>query len=254
MINVFKIGGNVVDNPSALKAFLSDFARVEGPKVLVHGGGKEATRLSAQMGLETTMVNGRRVTDAATLDVCTMVYAGLVNKRVVAGLQRLGVNAIGLCGADGALIISRRRDPKPVDYGFVGDVRSVNTDTLGSLIAAGLVPVVCAITLGEDGQLLNTNADSVACAVASAAATVDAARLTFCFEKPGVMLDVDDPDSVIPEISTQSFEDLKGRGVVHSGMLPKIENALAACRAGVESVTITSAENFLQSCGTVIRL
>lgn len=257
MINVAKIGGNVIDNPEALKRFIKDFAKLPTPKILVHGGGKEATRLSNRLEIPTQMIEGRRVTDAATIEVVTMVYAGLINKRIVAMAQAVGINAIGLCGADAGLITSRRRSPEPIDYGFVGDVVDVNHRALEQLLNSGLVPVICAITLGEnpeEGLLLNTNADSVACAVASAAAKIGQTRMHYCFEMPGVMLDVNQPDSVIPEINSEEFEHLKSRGVVHSGMIPKITNALAACRAGVESVIIKSSESLNSDSGTVIRL
>lgn len=257
MINVVKIGGNVIDNREALERFLDDFAAMPSPKILVHGGGKEATRLSARLGIPTTMIEGRRVTDEATIDVVTMVYAGLVNKRIVALLQARGVNALGLCGADANLIPARRRSPLPVDYGFVGDIDSVNTAALRSLLNAGFVPVVCAITRCEnpaEGLLLNSNADSVACAVASSAAEIDRTVMHYCFEMPGVLADVADRDSVIPVITPASFEELKSNGVVHSGMLPKITAALKACAAGVDSVVIKSSDALNASAGTIVRL
>ncbi len=254
MIRVVKIGGNVIDNPEALGRFLDDFAQLPGKKILVHGGGKEATRLSAALGIETTMINGRRVTDAATLDVVTMVYAGLVNKRLVSGLQARGVNAIGLCGADGRAVVSHRRSPEPVDYGYVGDIDSVNTELISALMATDMVPVFCAITSTIKGQLLNSNADSVASAVALAAASVEAVELHYCFDKPGVMLDIDNPDSVIREINEEKFRELKAEGVVHSGMLPKIENALSACRRGVSAVYIEAGVGESYSPRTVVKL
>lgn len=254
MIQVVKIGGNVIDNPDALGRFLDDFAALKGKKILVHGGGKEATRLSAALGVETTMINGRRVTDAATLEVVTMVYAGLVNKRLVSGLQARGVTALGLSGADGASITSHRRPASPVDYGFVGDIDSVNSDLISALLDGGIVPVFCAITSTSSGQLLNSNADSVASAVALAAASIEPAELHYCFEKPGVMLDVDDPSSVIPYINEEKFASLKAEGIVHSGMLPKIENALDACRKGVSAVYIEAGVGESYSPRTVVKL
>lgn len=259
MINVVKIGGNVIDNLEALASFLDDFSAMPSPKILIHGGGKEATRLSARLDIPTTMIDGRRVTDAATIEVVTMVYAGLINKRIVAMLQARGTNAIGLCGADAGIIPATRRPAAPVDYGFVGDIDAerVNHNAIGSFLEAGMTPVFCAITLCNnpaDGLLLNSNADSVACAVASAAARLDRAVLHYCFEKEGVMLDVDNPDSVIPEITAQSYADLKNRGVVHSGMLPKIDNAFSAVRAGVESVIIKSSAALNKAGGTTVRL
>ena len=254
MIKVVKIGGNVIDNPEALGRFLDDFAALDGPKILVHGGGKEATRLSAAMGIETTMINGRRVTDAATLEVVTMVYAGLINKRIVAGLQARGVNALGLTGADGRTIVSHCRPANPVDYGFVGDIDGVNRQLVQTMIDSGIVPVFCAITCSAEGQLLNSNADSVASAVALCAAEIGPTELHYCFDKPGVMLNVDDPASVIAEINEESFARLKADGIVHSGMLPKIENALAACRCGVSAVFIEAGVGEAYAPRTVVKL
>lgn len=258
MIKVVKIGGNVIDDPQALQSFLTDFARLPGPKILVHGGGKEATRLARDLGIETTMIQGRRVTDALTIDLVTMVYAGLINKRITAILQSLGQNAIGLSGADGALIPATRRPPLPVDYGFVGDIDpdDISTQTLGTLLDGGMTPVVCAIALNKDpltGPLLNCNADSVAQSVAVACSRIAPTMLYYCFEKPGVMLDIDDPSSVIPEIDRPTFDALVASQKVHSGMIPKIENALQAVRAGLQSVVIKSSDALLMPSGTVIR-
>lgn len=255
MINVVKIGGNVVDNPAALAAFLRDFASLKGPKILVHGGGKEATRLSTTLGIETQMIDGRRVTDRQTLDVVTMVYAGLINKRIVAMLQAEGCNAVGLSGADGNVIPARRRPANPVDYGFVGDIApsAVNDRLIASLLAAGVTPVFCAICHDDAGTLLNCNADSVAAAVAQGASRIDATRLTYCFEKPGVLADVDDPESVIELVTAESFVTLREQGIVAKGMIPKIENALACAAAGVAEVRICQAEALTVGGGTVIR-
>ena len=253
-IRIVKIGGNVVDNPQALSRFLDDFCRMAGPKVLVHGGGKEATRLSAALGIETTMIEGRRVTDAATLDIVTMVYAGLINKRIVAALQARGIDAVGLCGADGNLIKARRRPAQPVDYGFVGDIdpMDVNDFLIARMVRESQVPVVCAITHDGEGQLLNCNADSVASAVAIACSRISSADLIFCFEKPGVLADPDDDSSVIRQIDSDSFESLKEEGVISSGMIPKITGALRAISSGVSEVYIKSADTLLQPAGTLI--
>ena len=255
MINVVKIGGNVVDNPAALTAFLRDFATLKGPKILVHGGGKEATRLSTTLGIETKMIDGRRVTDRQTLDVVTMVYAGLINKRIVAMLQAEGCNAVGLSGADGNVIPARRRPANPIDYGFVGDIdpRAVNDRFIASLLAAGVTPVFCAICHDGGGSLLNCNADSVAAAVAQGASRIDATRLTYCFEKAGVLRDVDDPASVIELVTAESFVTLREQGIVAKGMIPKIENALACAAAGVSEVRICQAEALTVGGGTTIR-
>ena len=252
MLKIIKIGGNIVDNPAKLQTFLADFAALEGDRILVHGGGKVATAISAALGIETTMIDGRRVTDARTLEVVTMVYNG-INKQIVSILQSLGCNAVGLCGADGRLIVSQRRAPEPVDYGFVGDPVSVNTTLAGSLTADGYALVIAPITLdmAADGGkkdvscgLLNTNADTVAQTLAVAMAGIsDEVELVYCFEKQGVMLDIDDDASVIPQIDRARFAELKSSGAVHSGMLPKLENAFRALDAGVGRVVICAAEN-----------
>lgn len=255
MIEVVKIGGNVVDNPDALSAFLADFASLPSPKILIHGGGKEATRLSKTLGIKTTMIEGRRVTDADTLQVVTMVYAGLINKRIVSLLQSLGCNAVGLSGADGNLIPAKRRNPEPVDYGFVGDIDAakVNSDMLYSLLNGEFTPVVCAICHDSNGLLLNCNADSVAGAVAVGASRLGSVRLTYCFEQPGVMRDVADSNSVIPMIDEAGFEQLRADGIVDKGMIPKLHNALRCASAGVSEVRICSSQALLGSSGTIIR-
>lgn len=253
-LKVIKIGGNVVDNPEALTRFALDFTRLEGPKLLVHGGGKEATRLSQALGIPTQMIDGRRVTDLATLDVVTMVYAGLVNKRVVALLQSLGVNAMGLSGADANAIRATRRNPVPIDYGYVGDISAagVNAPVITHLTQAGITPVFCAITHDGNGTLLNCNADSVASAIAKGCAAVMDVELIYCFEKDGVLTDVDRPDSLITHVTPEIFADLRAKGVVSAGMIPKLQNALEAISCGVKSVTIKNAANLLSDRGTVI--
>lgn len=254
MITVVKIGGNIVDDAQALDAFLADFATLPGKKILVHGGGKEATRLSAKLGIETTMINGRRVTTRETLDVVTMVYAGLINKRIVSKLQALGCNALGLSGADGNLIKATRRNPEPVDFGYVGDVSddSANSLLIKALTGDGFVPVICAITHDGNGQLLNCNADTVAQAMAVGASKVDDTQLVYCFEQPGVMRDIDDIDSIIPLITKDIYADLKVRGIVNKGMLPKLDNAFVAIANGVKSVIIKHAKNLNNDIATVI--
>jgi acetylglutamate kinase len=245
MLKIIKIGGNIVDNSAKLHSFLADFATLEGDKILVHGGGKMATAISAALGIETTMINGRRVTDARTLEVVTMVYNG-VNKHIVSILQGLDCNAVGMCGADGRLIVSRRRAPEPVDYGFVGDPVAVDSGFARRLIGAGQVLVVAPITLDADtGGLLNTNADTVAQTLAVAMASLSdvLTELVYCFEKQGVMLDVEDESSLIPFVDRAHFAELKSSGAVHSGMLPKLENAFCAIDQGVGRVVICAAEN-----------
>lgn len=243
MLRVIKIGGNIVDNPAKLDRFLADLSTIPGAKVLVHGGGKVATTISQSLGIETLMIDGRRVTDAETLKVVTMVYAGLINKTIVSKLQTLGTDAIGLCGADGRLVVSRRRSPLPVDYGYVGDPVEVNATLIAELTAAGRTLVVAPITYGGGEGLLNTNADTVAQSIATAlAAAGHPTELVYCFEKQGVLMDVDDDNSVIPRITPAFYADLKGRGVVAAGMLPKLDNAFKAIAEGVKSVVICSAE------------
>lgn len=256
MINVVKIGGNVIDNPEALAAFLSNFSRLEGKKILVHGGGKEATRIGESMGIKANMIDGRRVTDRATLDIVTMVYAGLINKRIVAMLQGFGCNAVGLTGADGNVIPATRRPSEPIDYGFVGDIdpAKVNDRFIASLLEGGAVPVFCAICHDCNGTLLNCNADTIASSVALAASRIGVTRLTYCFEKPGVMSDVNDEDSVIPLVTEDSFERLKEEGIVAAGMLPKLQNALKSAREGVAEVRICRADDLLkEDKGTKIK-
>lgn len=253
-ITVVKIGGNIVDNPEALAAFVKDFASLPGRKILIHGGGKEATRLSARLEIPTTMIEGRRVTSRETLDVVTMVYAGLVNKRIVSMLQAAGCNALGLSGADGNAIRATRRPATPVDYGFVGDIANtgVNTDLMAALLDAGITPVYCAITHDGNGTLLNCNADTIASAVAIGASTIAPTDLIYCFEQPGVMRDIDCPDSLIPAINPESYAQLRADGVVNKGMIPKLDNSFRAIESGVRSVIIKHAANLTNQTGTVL--
>jgi len=254
-ITVVKIGGNVVNNPSELKQFIADFAQLDNPKILVHGGGREATRLSAALGLETKMIDGRRITDEATLDVVTMVYAGLVNKRIVAALQAEGCDAIGLCGADASIIRATRRNPEPIDYGFVGDISDdgVDESEIAHMLRNEHVPVFCAITHDGNGQLLNCNADTVASAVACAASHIMPVHLIYCFERKGVLANENDESSVIRSITTDNFIELKNNGTISGGMIPKIENALNAVKHGVKSVTIKASQDLLTAkAGTTI--
>jgi len=242
---VIKIGGNVIDDAEGLQRFLVRFANLRGAKILVHGGGKIATRMAADMGIEAKLVEGRRVTDEAMLRIVTMVYAGLTNKQVVAQLQAAGCNAIGLSGADGNAIRTVKRPVHTVDYGFVGDMlpSSVDTDTIATLVDAGLTPVFSAITHDGQGQLLNTNADTIAAALAVALSSRYATSLVYCFEKRGVLRDVNDENSVIAEIRLGEFEPLKTSGVIADGMVPKLQNAFEAIGKGVEEVCIGHADN-----------
>lgn len=254
-INVVKIGGNVIDDPSALSDFVRIFSNLKGPKILVHGGGKEATRLSKDMGIETVMIEGRRVTDRATLDIVTMTYAGLINKRIVAMLQAAGCNALGFSGADGNIIKATRRPATPIDYGFVGDIdpKDINDTLIQILLEAGITPVICAICHDGNGTLLNCNADSVASAIAIGASRIAPTVLTYCFEKAGVLANVDDERSVIPFITKDNFKTLKENGTIAKGMIPKLTNALDSASKGVQEVRICKAENLLTDLGTIIK-
>lgn len=254
LLKVFKIGGGIIDEAPLLERFLTELARVPGPKILVHGGGKGASQLLASMGIAPRMVEGRRVTDAATLDVVTMLYAGKTNKHIVALLQQRGVNALGLSGADGDSIRAVRRPVAAVDYGFVGDLHaaSVNTELLTRLLQAGLTPVFCAITHDGQGQLLNTNADTVASAVAQALAGAYAVELHFCFEKDGVLADVQDDRSVLTRLALADYQAMKASGTVAAGMVPKLDNAFAALAAGVQAVVIENALNINKPVKTTL--
>ncbi|TKC55767.1 acetylglutamate kinase [Pedobacter hiemivivus] len=247
-LSVIKIGGNVIDDSEKLHRFLLDFTALPGDKILIHGGGKIATELGVSLGVEAKMVEGRRITDIETLRVVTMVYAGLINKNMVAQLQAKGCNAIGLTGADGNIIKAVKRPVKDIDYGFVGDLdaSSVSTKTLSSLLDAGLVPVLCAITHDGETQLLNTNADTIASAVAVAMSDLYETSLIYCFEKRGVMRDIDDDSSLVTEIKMEQFDTLKSEGVVSGGMIPKLHNAFEAIKSGVSAVYIGKADELPQ--------
>jgi acetylglutamate kinase len=247
-LTIVKIGGNVIDNSENLHHFLEDFSALKGAKILVHGGGKVATDLGITMGVEAKMVDGRRITDIQTLRIVTMAYAGLINKNIVAQLQARSCNAIGLTGADGNTIKAVKRPVKTIDYGFVGDLdeHSVNVDTISSLLQASLIPVFCAITHDGDTQLLNTNADTVASAIAVAMSGVYETTLMYCFEKRGVLRDVEDEDSLVAEIRSDEFESLQEQGVVSGGMIPKLHNAFEAIKSGVKEVYIGHADELLK--------
>lgn len=246
-LHVIKIGGNVIDNPSALEKFLLDFSRVDDLKILIHGGGKLATQFAEKLGVEQTMVEGRRITDAETLKIATMVYAGFINKNIVAKLQSQHCNAIGLSGADGNAIQSSKRKVKAIDYGFVGDIESagVNVNFISSLLDGGVVPVFSAITHNKEGQLLNTNADTIASALAVALSKKYEVQLNYCFEKKGVLRDVDDDTSVINTITSDSYKQLLAEGVIFKGMIPKLDNAFDAIKNGVSSVMIAHSDDLI---------
>ncbi len=241
---VVKVGGNVIDDPQRLRQFLYDFVSLPGSKILVHGGGKIATETGDRMGVESVYVGGRRVTDADTLRLVTMVYGGLVNKEIVVALQAQGANAIGLTGADGNLMKAKRRPVSGVDYGYVGDMQQgdVNTDLLSALLERNLLPVLAPLTHDGAGSMLNTNADTIAQEVAVAMSSAYQVQLIYCFEKRGVLRNPEDEASVIQDIRKTDFDQLKTAGVITGGMVPKLENAFAAIKEGVEKVIIGQAD------------
>jgi acetylglutamate kinase len=246
-LNIIKIGGNVIDNPRSYKQFLEDFSALDTSKILIHGGGKIATKIAVKLDVETKMVDGRRITDLPMLEVVTMVYGGLVNKQIVAQLQALGCNAIGLTGADGGVILAKKRAVKDIDYGYVGDVEKVDNKLITVFLQNGLTPIFAPLTFDKEGNMLNTNADTQASSVAVAMAG-DAERrpyevnLIYCFEKKGVLSDPDDNDSVIPKLTPALYAEYKASGVINAGMIPKLDNAFAALQRGVAKVTICHAD------------
>lgn len=237
-LTLVKIGGNIIDDANELQQFLTDFSKIEGNKVLVHGGGKSATKMAKSIGLVPQMIDGRRITDAAMLEVVVMIYAGQINKEVVAQLQANNTNAIGFSGVDGNLIQSEKRNHPTIDYGFVGDVKKVNTSLLQTLIQAGITPVFCAITHDKKGQLLNTNADTIASELSIALSEVFDVTLNYCFEKPGVLYDAEDDSSVIDQINQELYTKLKDEKAIHSGMIPKLDNCFNSLIKGVQKIRI----------------
>ena len=237
-LQIVKIGGNVIENREALKDFLTDFTKIKEAKILVHGGGKEATQMAEKLGIPVQLIEGRRVTDSANLDIISMLYAGKLNKTIVAQLQAFDCNALGLSGTDGNSISSQKRAPEPIDFGFVGDVTQVNDALFKTLLTQNITPVCCAITHDNKGQLLNTNADTIASEIAIAMSAHFDVTLSYCFEKKGVLQQVEDEDSVIPIINTSLYETLKRENTIHSGMLPKIHNCFEALKKGVAQVRI----------------
>lgn len=240
-ITVIKVGGKIVEEDASLAALLDRFAAIEGRKVLIHGGGRSATRIAERLGIESKMVNGRRITDSETLKVVTMVYGGLVNKNIVAQLQATGINALGLTGADCNIIKAHKRPVGEVDYGFVGDVEHANGEMLSALIEQGIVPVVAPLTHDGKGNMLNINADTMAAETAKALAAHYNVTLVYCFEHPGVMRNPEDSQSIIPRITHAIYKELLADGTVSGGMIPKIDNAFNAIDNGVEKVIITHA-------------
>lgn len=237
-LKIIKIGGNIIDNELALDAFLTNFSLLEGPKILVHGGGKLASKLSVQMGVEVQMVEGRRITDLSTLEIITMVYAGQINKTIIAKLQANECNAVGFSGADGNTIVAERRPVKKIDYGYVGDVKKVDIQVPELLLESGITPVFCAISHDHKGQLLNTNADTISSELAIAFSKKYRTALYYCFEKKGVLKNVEDENSVIEKITPNQFKELIDAGIIVEGMIPKLENCFYALENGVEKIGI----------------
>ena len=251
-ITIVKVGGKVVEEEESLNSLLNQFLKISGNKILVHGGGRSATELANRLGIETQMVNGRRITDAATLEVVTMVYGGLVNKKIIAGLQSRGVNAIGVTGVDLDLIRAEKRPVSEIDYGFVGDVKNVNTRELRLLINENITPVVAPLTHDGKGNILNTNADTVASELAIELTNYYNVYLFFCFEKKGVLKSPDDDNSVICDINSDIFREYQENGIISAGMIPKIENGFRAKQNGVKEVLITNPDNIAEGKGTRI--
>ena len=253
-LTIVKVGGKVVEEKESLDLLLNQFAQIRGKRILVHGGGRLATTLSEKLGIETKMVEGRRITDEATLEVVTMVYAGLVNKNIVAGLQARGCNSIGLTGADLNVIKARKRPVKEIDYGFVGDIMGVNTSELRLLLDEEVVPVMAPITHDTHGQLLNTNADTIAADLAIELSNYYTVNLFYCFEKKGVLLNPEDDNSVISELNYFRFKELQAEGVINAGMIPKLDNGFNAMRNGVNQILITNPNQISMARGTRLSL
>ena len=251
-ITLVKVGGKIVEDNESLQALLADFSTIAGNKILVHGGGRSATKIAEKLGIESKMVNGRRITDAETLKVVTMVYAGLVNKNIVAKLQSKYVNALGLTGADMNIILSDKRPVKDIDYGFVGDVKLVDAEALIDILKQNVVPVISPVTHDGKGNLLNTNADTIAGEIAKSLSYDYDVTLIYCFEKKGVLKDENDDNSIISEINEELFKQYVEEGIISGGMIPKLENAFQALKSGVGKVIITEASEICTGKGTYI--
>lgn len=253
-LKIIKIGGHIIDNSILLGSFLKDFAKLKGPKLLVHGGGKIATKVSKKMHIKPNLIDGRRITDQDTLDIITMVYAGKINKKIITKLQSYGCNSIGLSGADGNTIIAKKRAIKSIDFGYVGDIVEINTKTIELLLDAKITPVFCPISHDKKAQLFNTNADTIASTLAVTLSQKFNVQLYYCIEHNGVLENKIDKHSVIPEITTNNYEQLKAEGIIYDGMLPKIENCLTAKQNNVQKVQIGNIEmpfNKKISCTTL---
>ena len=255
-LTVVKIGGEIINNSDKLDAFLEDFIRLDQPKILVHGGGKIATELSKKLGIQTRMHEGRRITSKENLDVVTMVYAGLINKKITATLQAKGCNAVGLSGADANCISATKRPANPIDYGFVGDIETINSKVIDLFVNNNMIPIFSAICHDTNGQLLNTNADTIASEIAISMSKQYDTDLFYCFEKKGVLMDVNDENSVIEKINTEDYQSLKSKKIIHDGMLPKMENSFYALNNKVSKVMIgnTSSINNRDEAHTLLTL
>lgn len=254
-LQVVKVGGNVIENRKSLNNFLVDFTKIRGAKILVHGGGKEATQMAHKLNIPVQIIEGRRVTDAANLEIISMLYAGKLNKTIVALLQAYKCDSLGLTGADGNSVIAKKRSSKPIDFGFVGDVVSVNSALFNLLLNQKITPVCCAITHDKNGQLLNTNADTIASEIASSMSAYYEVTLSYCFEKKGVLKKLMDEDSIIPSINSNQYEYLKKEGIINEGMLPKIKNCFEALKKGVTKVRIGNSKMITESIPyTLIKL
>ena len=251
-LSVIKVGGAVLENDSSLSAFLDRFVAFPGLKILVHGGGRAATKLSEKLGIASQLVEGRRITDSDTIEIATMVYGGLINKKTVAALQAKGCNAAGFTGADMNLVTAQKRLVQNIDYGFVGDITKVNHKAFTNLLKTGITPVIAPLTHDGLGQLLNTNADTMASAIAVAMANIFSVSLVYCFEKAGVLSNPDDDKSIISVLKPDSYQAYKDQGIIHSGMIPKIDNSFDALGKGVKQVIITSASSLDINTGTKI--
>ena len=246
-LQVVKVGGNVIENRESLNEFLFDFTKIRGAKILVHGGGKEATQMAQKLNIPVQIIEGRRVTDKANLEIISMLYAGKLNKTIVALLQAYNCDSLGLTGADGNSVVAEKRSSKPIDFGFVGDVISVNSALFNLLLNQKITPVCCAITHDKNGQLLNTNADTIAAEIASSMSAYFEVTLSYCFEKKGVLKKLMDEDSVIPSINLSQYEYLKKERIINEGMLPKIKNCFEALKKGVPKVRIGNSKMITES-------
>ena len=246
-LQVVKVGGNVIENRESLSDFLIDFTKIRGAKILVHGGGKEATQMAHKLNIPVQIIEGRRVTDKANLEIISMLYAGKLNKTIVALLQAYSCDSLGLTGADGNSVVAKKRSSKPIDFGFVGDVISVNSALFNLLLNQKITPVCCSVTHDKNGQLLNTNADTIAAEIASSMSAYFEVTLSYCFEKKGVLKKQMDEDSVIPSINLNQYEYLKKERIINEGMLPKIKNCFEALKKGVTKVRIGNSKMITES-------